>query len=702
MSHSVEELTKLLEKASDAYYNEGITIMSDKEYDALFDELRALEEANGITDGFTSRVGAKASGKFAKVKHEYEAKSLDKTKSIEELIAIQSKGPRGDLSLLCLSWKMDGSTVQLTYNHGKLVTAATRGDGQVGQNITRNAGFIKGIPLEIPYLGKLTVRGEVTMDYQEFDRINAVCGGVYANPRNLANATITAEDADILMGRRVNFRPFKLVYTDAISENIFGRFSKSLDYLKHWGFEPVEHEVVMARNLKEAIERWSKKERIDALPFQVDGLVVAGEEVEAVKNLPGTGHHPNRLQGMAFKWQDETKTTTLNAIEWQVGRTGVLTPVAIFDPVELEGTVVTKASLHNLSYILDKDLRIGDRITIYKANMIIPQVDENLSTSEERKNFSYRPYRYAAEKPKDMKCPCCQGELVIKRSGPVQTINCENENCFSRQVARMEHMFSKDGLNVEGLSESTIEIMAGEGIIKSPADLYHLTAEDFTDRFGNWIYGFGERSVAKLLDSIEKSRKTDAAHFLYACGIPGFGKGQIKLIQNYVTQKSECMDEAALYECKNLLDYLLVGNIKFEEIPGIGPVISANLQKFLSEYMERGNQYGLLHDELIFADDLVPSKEKGEENEISGKTFVITGSLNHFENRDAAFAWIEANGGKTSGSVSAKTSYLVNNDVTSTSGKNKKAKELGIPIISEEDLLKMGMTKDQEEEKERE
>lgn len=690
-----EELTDLLQKAADAYYNTGNEIMSNKEYDALFDELKNLEEKEGITKGFTSRVGI-MSKKLQKVKHEYEAKSLDKTKSIDEMVAIQSKGNRGEDTLLCLSWKMDGSTVQLTYEDGHLVTAATRGDGQVGQDITRNAPFIDGIPLSIPYYGKVTIRGEVTMSYEEFDRLNEKAGGIYANPRNLANATITAEDREIIKDRRTKFRPFELVHTDAIS-GIFDSFSESLDYLRNYGFDPVEHEVVTVRNLKDAIKRWSEKERIDLLLFPVDGLVVAGDDMVYTRTLEGTGHHPNRLKGMAFKWQDETRETTLRKIEWQVGRTGVLTPVAVFDEVDLEGTKVSKASLHNLSYVKAKDLRIGDRITIYKANMIIPQVDENLTSTEERRNDGYG---YDRELPEDMTCPCCSSKIRVNDNNGIETLVCENEKCFAKMIAVFEHAYSKDGLNVEGLSESTIEFLLQKGLLQTPADLYHLTEEDFKEN-GTYFAGFGKRSVENLLTAIEKSRNTDAAHFLYACGIPGFGRGQIKPVLKFIRENEDCIQEALKYDCKTTLDYMQVGNVNYACIEGIGPIISANIEEFLSKFTEYDNEWAALERELNVERDLSLEKKKEEGSKaLEGKTFCITGSLNHFENRDAAFAWIEENGGKTSTSVSSKTSYLVNNDVTSTSGKNKKAKELGIPIISEEELLSMGKTVSLEEEKE--
>lgn len=691
-----EELTEILRKANDAYYNTGMEIMPNKEWDALFDELKALEEAEGITDGFTSGVGFKASGKLQKVRHEFEAKSLDKTKSIEELISVQSKGNLGEDTLLCLSWKMDGSTVQLTYDEGKLQLAATRGDGEWGQDISRNATFIDGIPQIIPYSGKMTIRGEVTMSNAEFNRLNENAGGIYANPRNLANATITAEDTAILRGRRTAFRPFELVNAESAST---GRksFSENLDYLQSLGFDPVEHEVVRAKDLQDAIERWSDRNRIDALPFQVDGLVVAGDDVESVKNLPGTGHHPNRLKGMAFKWQDETRETTLRKIEWQVGRTGVLTPVAVFDEVDLEGTKVSKASLHNLSYVKAKDLRLGDRITIYKANMIIPQVDENLTSTEERRNDGYG---YDLELPEDMMCPCCSSRIRINDNNGIETLICENEKCFAKMIAVFEHAYSKDGLNVEGLSENTIEFLLQKGLLQTPADLYHLKDEDFKEN-GAYFPGFGKRSVENLLTAIEKSRNTDAAHFLYACGIPGFGRGQIKPVLKFIRENDDCIQEALKYDCKTTLDYMQVGNVNYAGIEGIGPIISANIEEFLSKFTEYDNEWAALERELNVEKDLSLEKKKEEGSKaLEGKTFCITGSLNHFENRDAAFAWIEENGGKTSTSVSSKTSYLVNNDITSTSGKNKKAKELGIPIISEEELLTMGKTVSLEEEKE--
>ncbi len=671
-------LQEELRKASESYYNTGVELMSNYEYDKLFDELRQLEEKL-LPEGaerFTSSVGSTTS-KLSKVTHEYEAKSLGKTKDIDEVIGVHNNSAHANV---CVSWKLDGSTVQLTYEGGRLLLAGTRGDGSVGQDITRNASFIAGIPKTIPYEGKLVVRGEALMSYAEFERLNALANGMYANARNLANATITVENTFILRERKTEFHAFEMVYAD---EKI-NSFADRLTFLAKCGFMVVDHERVNVSELKQTIAKWSKEDTIRNLGVPVDGLVIVNDDCDYTNTLKGTGHHPHLMKGMAFKWQDETAETTLRDIEWQVGRTGVLTPVAVFDTVDLCGTKVSKASLHNVSYIIDKDLRIGDKITVYKANMIIPQVAENLSANNARtkKLANYKMPNW---------CPCCDKPVKLNENNRVVTLSCENERCPEKEIGRLTHFASKHGLNIEGLSENTIALLVDKGFVREYADLYSL--EKYRTELV-FMDGFGEKSVDKLLKAIEASRDTDFEHFMYACGIENFGRGQIKVLktyldENYDTLTAQYPNVDGSYDLMGLLFDMVWanrGHYDFTQIEGIGDVLSDNLNAWVTKHLiltDETKVQNVLR-ELRFHDKQKTIERSG--NALNGKSFCITGSLETFANRDEAFAYITDNGGKTASGVSAKTNYLVNNDITSTSGKNKKAKELGVPIITEAQL----------------
>ena len=685
----IQELQKELREAADSYYNSGIELMSNKEYDAKFDELRVLEQQAGITDGFTSKVGSSVTGKLSKVTHEYEAKSLGKTKDIDELIAVHQNYP--DHAYCCLSWKLDGSTVQLTYRGGELAVAATRGDGHTGQDITKNAKYIEGIPQKIPFTGELVVRGEALMSYEEFDRLNT--DGQYANPRNLANATITALDESLLKERHCTFKAFELVSAPEEDLQSLNSFANRLTYLNTLGFGVVTHERVPLNELKSEIALWSKEEAIKALGYPVDGLVIANDDTAFTKNLTGTEHHPHLAKGMAFKWKDETAQTVLRDIEWSPSRTGLLNPVAVFDTVDLCGTKVSRASLHNVSYIEAMRLKIGDRITVYKANMIIPQIDENLDKDKAGPNPTH-----------NVTCPCCRQKADVQlnhESGTV-VMRCWNEECPAKELGRLTHFVSKHGMNIEGLSEKTLEQLMGAWLVSEPADLYHLKDHQYELLV---LEGMQEKSMRNLLDAIEKSTSPDFSHFMYACGIPNFGRGQIKVLKAYIDENYDG-DRSNVNYLQVLSDMYRAG-FDFTKIDGMGEVLAGNLEKWIdrellnnppyhsnvnlnvvnTEYISRTNK--IL--ECIYIDNMkLPALEKENESissAIAGKSFCITGSLEHFANRDVCVDFIEENGGKFVSGVSKKTDYLINNDIASTSGKNKKAKELGIPIITEKQLI---------------
>ena len=664
-----------LAKASNDYYN-GVESMSNFEYDQKFDELKILEEQYGNPlENFTDKVGADVEPQngLAKVVHEYEAKSLGKTKFVDELIKEQSKTSDGFNGETCLSWKLDGCTIQLTYNKGELQLACTRGDGKVGQDITKNSIYIEGIPQKIDYLGKLVVRGEALMSYAEFDRLNT--DGQYANPRNLASATITALDAKLLIQRHINFKAFELVYADIMPAITF---NKRLMWLRQNKFDVVPHEVVKIADLKDAVARWSEVEKINNLDFPVDGLVVAFNNVEKVKDFEGTEHHPSLTKAMAFKWQDEKVKTKLLAIEWSPSRTALLNPVAIFNTVDLCGTRVSRASLHNLTYIKNLNLKIGDNITVYKANMIIPQIAENLD--RDKGTADLRP----------VNCPCCNELATIKDNDGTLTMVCGNENCIAKRIGTFTHFVEKHGMNIEGLSEKTLLTLIENGIISELADLYRLGEKD-RQAFVN-IEGLGDKAFDNLLANIEKSRTTDVEHFLYACGINGISRGQIKEIVgflkvNYNGALKGYQNVNGNYNLLDMLRNMEEDRFDFTCINGIGDVLAKNLSDFIEKEFiesEHGKGYNACLKYIHFIDE---PETIGKDLPLLGKTFVITGTLNNFANRDELISVIEINGGKVSSNVSKNTDFLINNDSMSTSGKNKKAQDLGIPIISEADFV---------------
>lgn len=708
----LKQLTEELQKASDSYYN-GKEIMSNFEYDAKFDELKALEEQFHITDGFTSKVGAEiVRGNLPKIMHEYPAKSLGKTKDVAEVYRIQAGGIDGEDGFSCLSWKMDGCTLQLTYENGKLKTAATRGNGFIGQDVTQNALYIQGIPQEIAYKGKLVVRGEAVMSYEEFDRINAGLSAEekYANPRNLTAATITLLHPEELENRKIHFKAFELV--DIINEVVnknefaflntnprFSNFSQRLNYLCSLGFGVVEYQRVNVKDLKNVIAEWSDEKRIRSIGFPVDGLVIAYDDVQSTRSLPETGHHPHMRKGMAFKWQDELVQSKLLDIEWSIGRTGVITPVAIFEPIEICGTTVSRASLHNLSEmqrILGTPYK-NQEIQVYKANMIIPQIQSGIKMED----LSYSVTSQTIAPPNE--CPCCKKPVIIQNKNNVLNLICESQDCLEKQIGKFAHFVSRDCMNVIGLSEETLRKFVEKGWIREFSDIYTFTYEYRNEILA--MDGFGKKSLEKLDDALEKSRHTTFVPFIHALGIPNVGKGQAKLllpeVEKYIASKALTFEDNLPYGKKlihGLLDMVRM-NYDFTQVDGFGEKIDQSIKEYFAEIVEDcmayvDNAFYDLLENMIF-EDTETSKEKNCTG-LAGLTFVVTGDVYYFKNRAELQAKIEEFGGKNAGSVSSKTSYLINNDITSTSGKNKKAKDLGIPIITEEEFLKMISDKEKE------
>lgn len=702
----MKELVNKLNEASAAYYNGKDEIMSNHEWDAMFDELTQLEKETGIVlaDSPTAKVGADEIGGngLKKVKHEFPALSLDKTKDINEFPKVFSKSEDGICDVM---WKLDGCTVCLTYDgsrnggSGRLVQAVTRGNGEIGSDMTHQAPYIEGIPMTIGFKGKLVVRGEALMTYSEFERINSNLEEgeeEYSNPRNLASSTITMKEPG-LKGRKVMFKAFKLVYMEPATDDkieVPTTFFGAMTFLQELGFGVVEHRLARAYREDTEVTRSmsvnvinvmnSFSDRVETLDYPVDGLVVASDDYRTADALPVTGHHPDRLTGFAFKWADECAETILREIEWSPSRTGRINPVAVFDPVQLEGTVVTRASVHNVSIVKKLRLRVGDKISVFKANKIIPQVDKNLTPGDE---LTYVESHACT-------CPVCGMETspMITHSGDrdVEVEMCTNPDCAVKQVKKFVHFCERDCMDIIGLSEKTLEKFIEKGFIEQLADLYML------DTFEHDIAsmdGFGQKSYDNIWKSIQRSRKTTFVPFIHALGIPMVGKGQAKLF-----------DKAYKGDIRKFFDD--VYNRKgFTDIDGIGEKIELSLwdwgnkylrwipfeKTYLSDVMWKISCNTEVYDLLRWIDVEVPAEADVPAGEgiLSGKTFVITGSVNHFKNRAELQARIEELGGKATGSVTKKTSYLINNDVESTSGKNKKAKELSVPIISEDEFLEM-------------
>lgn len=641
----MKELVSLLNKASRAYYQEAQEIMSNYEYDRLYDELKELEDELGITlsNSPTVNVGYEVVSELPKERHESPMLSLDKTKEVEEL-----KNFVGDQKVL-MSWKMDGLTVVLTYRDGKLYKAVTRGNGEVGEVITNNAKVFKNVPVQIAYQGELILRGEAVIGYKDFEKINQEIEDVdarYKNPRNLCSGSVRQLNNQITAKRNVMFYAFTLVQADGV--DFQNSRACQMEWLKSQGFTTVEYYMVTRDTVEDEVAKFSSK--ISENDFPSDGLVLTYDDIAYGRSLGRTAKFPR--DSFAFKWQDEIRETVLREIEWGPSRTGLINPVAIFDPVELEGTTVSRASVHNISIMEELELGIGDRIEVYKANMIIPQIAENLTRS--------------GVKDIPCKCPVCQGETKIRQVGNAKALYCMNPECQAKHVKSFALFVSRDALNIEGLSEATLEKFISRGYIHTFADIFHL--DQYKEKIQK-MEGFGEKSYKKLTESIEKARTTTLPRVIYSLGIAGIGLANAKVI---------CRE--LKYDVESLLK---VSEEELNEIQGVGEVLAKAFVGYFADAKHVENFRRLLN-ELTIPEEAVTKQQIFE-----GVNFVITGSVKHFANRGEVKELIESLGGKVTGSVTSKTNYLINNDVTSTSSKNKKANELGIPIISEETFLEL-------------
>lgn len=639
----MEEKVAFLNRAAEAYYQRDEEIISNLEYDRLYDQLQALEKETGIvlSGSPTVRVGYEVVSGLPKERHPSPMLSLDKTKDVTAL-----KDWLGDKAGL-LSWKLDGLTIVMSYEGGKLTKAVTRGDGITGEVITNNARVFENIPLTIPEKGPVTVRGEAVISYLDFEKINETIGDAdarYKNPRNLCSGTVRQLNNEITAGRHVKFYAFSL------AEGKDAQFRhQQFQWMKEQGFETVEYVKVNADTVEEAVNGF--QERIGAFPLPSDGLVLTFDDIEYGRSLGATAKFPR--DSIAFKWKDEMRETTLREILWNVSRTGLINPIAIFEPVELEGTTVSRASVHNLSIVKELALGEGDEIRVYKANMIIPQVAENLTRS-------------GTAQPPD-KCPVCGSDTVIEDDNGVETLHCPNPECPAKRIKAFTHFVSRNAMNIEGLSEATLERLVDEGMVREFADLFDLGK--WRDRIVT-MEGFGEKSFDNLTAAAEKASHTTPARLLFGLGIPNIGVANARMIAR------ECGD-----------DWDRICSLTEEEmtaIDGIGAVMASGYVKFFHD----GEKLKLLS-HLMPKLELVKESDEGRSDQLAGLTFVITGKVEHFDNRDALKAAVEKAGGKTSSAVSSKTDYLINNDISSGSSKNRKAKELGIPIITEEEFLKM-------------
>lgn len=640
----MKELTEKLKEASKAYYQEDREIMSNLEYDRLYDELEALEKETGIVlaGSPTITVGYEAVDELPKERHETPMLSLDKTKDTEEFAKFA-----GEHEVL-ISWKLDGLTIVLTYEDGELSKAVTRGNGEVGEVITNNARVFCNVPLSIPYKGELILRGEAVIRYSDFEKINAEIAeesAKYKNPRNLCSGSVRQLNNEITARRNVYFYAFSLVRAAGVD---FGNSrDRQFQWLKSQGFDVVEYKKVTGVQVPEAVKEFSDAAADSDLPS--DDLVRTYDDIAYGQSLGRTAKFPR--DSYAFKWQDELRETFLKEIEWSPSRTGLINPVAIFEPVELEGTTVSRASVHNVSILKALKLGIGDTITVYKANMIIPQIAENLT----RSGTVQIPDR----------CPVCSGPTSIRKLNEVESLYCVNPDCQAKKLKAFTLFVSRDAMNIDGLSEMTLEKFIGSGYVREYADLFHL------DRYRNEIVemeGFGERSYQKLAESLEKARHTTLPRLVYSLGIPNIGVANAKVL---------CREYG--YDLARLR---AAGAEELSEIPGVGGVIGASVEEYFAD-----TEHNRWLDELLKELDIQTETADGAELTLSGKTFVITGSLQQFENRNELKNLIESRGGKVTGSVTSKTDCLINNDTMSASSKNKKAKELGVEIISEQDFL---------------
>ncbi len=640
-----KELTEKLNEASKAYYQEARELMSNYEYDALYDELAALEAETGtvLAGSPTAHVGYEVLSELPKERHESPMLSLDKTKDRDALAGWIGKHKT------LLSWKLDGLTIVLTYRDGELFKAVTRGNGEVGEVITNNAKVFKNVPLRIPFRGELVLRGEAVIGYKEFDRINAEipeADAKYKNPRNLCSGSVRQLNNEITARRNVHFFAFALVHAEGVDfENSRER---QFLWLRDQGFDVVEYKVVTGATLSENMDWFA--EHIETNEYPSDGLVALYDDIAYGESLGRTAKFPRN--SMAFKWADEIRETTLTEIEWSPSRTGLINPVAIFEPVELEGTTVSRASVHNISIMRGLELGVGDTIEVYKANMIIPQIAGNKTRSGVRDIPAV--------------CPVCGGATEIRKMNDVESLYCTNPECQAKKIKSFTLFVSRDALNIEGLSEASLEKFISRGFIHEFADIFQLHAHkaEIVE-----MEGFGEKSYENLIASIERARTTTLAKVIYSLGIPNIGLSGAKLICRRFGDETE--------------QVLAADEETLAAIDGIGAVIAGSFVEYFRDAGKRER-----FERLLMELTLVKEEASGEQD-LKGKVFVVTGSLTHFSNRNELKEEIEKRGGKVTGSVTGKTDYLINNDMTSSSSKNKKAKELGIPIISEEDFLQL-------------
>ena len=639
----IKELVDILNKASKAYYQDAKEIMSNFEYDALYDELVQLEKDTGIVlaNSPTVNVGYEVVSELPKEQHESPMLSLDKTKEVNVLADFA-----GDKKSL-LSWKLDGLTVVLTYEQGKLFKAVTRGNGEIGEVITNNAKTFKNIPLSIPYEGRLVLRGEAIIKYSDFEKINREIEDAqakYKNPRNLCSGSVRQLNSEITAKRNVNFIAFALISAENVD------FKNSIEqqylWLEQQGFEVVERKEVTSSNMEETVKYFAEK--IKEYDYPSDGLVLMYDDIEYGLSLGRTAKFPRN--GIAFKWEDEQAETTLEYIEWSPSRTGLINPVAVFKPVELEGTTVTRASVHNISIMEELKLGDGDTIKVYKANMIIPQISENVTKSGK------------CVIPEI--CPACGERTEIKNDNGVKTLYCSNKQCPAKHVKLYSLFVSRNAMNIDGLSEETLEKFIDAGYIHEFADIFNLS------RYQKEIVetpGFGQKSYDNLIDSLNKAREVELNALLYSLGIPNIGVANAKLICKYFNNDIEKITHATAEE--------------LVKIDGIGDKMAVKFVEYFSD-KENIKKFNNLLNELT-----IIKEENNEEQNMAGLNFVVTGSVERFANRNEVKDYIEKRGGKVTGSVTSKTNYLINNDLLSNSSKNKKAKELGIEIINEEQFL---------------
>lgn len=645
----IRELIGTLRAAGRAYYQESREIMSNFEYDKLYDELVSLEKETGIVfaNSPTQNVGYEVVSALPKERHEKPMLSLNKTKSVEEL-ADWLGGQTG-----LLSWKMDGLTIVLTYQNGTLVKAVTRGNGEIGEVITANAKAFVNVPLNISYQGELILRGEAIIRYSDFEKINEQIEDVdakYKNPRNLCSGSVRQLNSEITAQRQVHFYAFSLVKADGI--DFKNSRKEQFEWLKTQGFEVVEYHEVTKETLPETVKMYSEAIAENDTPS--DGLVLLYDDIAYGQSLGRTAKFPR--DSIAFKWADEIQETKLLYIEWSASRTGLINPVAVFEPVELEGTTVSRASVHNISIMEALELGAGDRITVYKANMIIPQIADNLTRSGVR------------DIPEA--CPVCGGQTEVRQINDVKSLYCTNPDCQAKKIKSFTLFTSRDALNIAGLSEATLEKFIGVGMIHEYADIFHL------DRHQEEIVemdGFGQKSYDNLIAAAEKASHTTLPRMVYGLGVAGIGLANAKMICRHFKNDFEAMRHATVEE--------------LVEIDGIGEVLAQAWTAFFSDGKNNAIVDHLLAELTFEAGD--EESSEGADEAFAGMNFVITGSLEHFKNRKELQELIERRGGKVTGSVTSKTNYLINNDVASSSSKNKKARELGVPILSEEEVLKL-------------